>query len=113
MAPVLLAVGYGAALLALAELSSTRRFVSAFAPLGRMAFTNYVLQSVILGLVFFNYGLGQFGRMGAAAACVLGVALYAAQLVFSRWWLRRYRFGPLERLWRTLTYGAASRRNPG
>jgi uncharacterized protein len=107
LAPVLLALGYGAALLALAELSSTRRFLSVFAPLGRMAFTNYVLQSVVLGFIFFGYGLGQFGRMGAAAAFALGVALYAAQLVFSRWWLRRYRFGPLEWLWRTLMYGAA------
>jgi uncharacterized protein len=106
LAPVLLAVGYGAALLSLAGLSATRRFLSAFAPLGRMAFTNYVLQSVILGFIFFGYGLGQFGRMGAAAAFALGVALYAAQLVFSKWWLRRYRFGPIEWLWRTLMYGA-------
>ena len=110
LAPVLLAAGYGAALFVLAEHSSTRRFLSVFAPLGRMAFTNYVLQSVILGLIFFGYGLGQFGRMGAAAAFVLGVALYAAQLVFSKGWLRRYRFGPLEWLWRALMYGAASRR---
>ena len=107
LAPVLLALGYGAALLALAQLPSTRRFLLAFAPLGRMAFTNYVLQSVVLGFIFFGYGLGQFGRMGAAAAFTLGVALYAAQLVFSGWWLRRYRFGPIEWLWRTLMYGAA------
>jgi len=113
LAPVLLALGYGAALFALAERPSTRRFLSVFAPLGRMAFTNYVLQSFVLGFIFFSYGLGQFGRMGAAAAFALGVALYAAQLVFSKWWLRRYRFGPLEWLWRTLMYGAAGRRNPG
>jgi len=107
LAPVLLATGYGAALLSFAQLSATRRLLFAFAPLGRMAFTNYVLQSLILGFIFFGYGLGQFGRMGAAAACALGVALYAAQLVFSKWWLRRYRFGPIEWLWRTLMYGAA------
>jgi uncharacterized protein len=109
LAPVVLALGYGAALLALAQLPSARRFLLAFAPLGRMAFTNYVLQSVVLGFIFFGYGLGQFGRMGAAAAFMLGVALYAAQLVFSKWWLRRHRFGPLEWLWRTLTYGASPR----
>lgn len=107
LAPVALALGYGAALLALAELSSTRRFLSVFAPLGRMAFTNYLLQSVVLGFIFFGYGLGQFGRLGAAAAFALGVAVYAAQLVLSAWWLRRYRFGPIEWLWRTLMYGAA------
>ena len=107
LAPVLLALGYGAALLSLAELSATRRVLSAFAPLGRMAFTNYVLQSVILGFIFFGYGLGQFGRMGAAAAFALGTGVYAGQLAFSRWWLRRYRFGPIEWLWRTLMYGGA------
>jgi uncharacterized protein len=107
LAPVLLALGYGAALLSLAELSATRRVLSAFAPLGRMAFTNYVLQSIILGFIFFGYGLGHFGRMGAAAAFALGMGVYAGQLVFSRWWLRRYRFGPIEWLWRTLMYGGA------
>ena len=106
LAPVLLALGYGATLFALAQLPATRRFLFAFAPLGRMAFTNYVLQSVIFGFIFFGFGLGQFGRMGAAAAFALGVTVYVAQLVLSQWWLRRYRFGPIEWLWRTLMYGA-------
>jgi uncharacterized protein len=104
---VLLALGYGAALAALAQLSATRRLLSVFAPLGRMAFTNYVMQSLVCGFIFFGYGLGQFGRMGAAPAFALAVAVYVAQLFLSRWWLGRYRFGPLEWLWRTLTYGAA------
>jgi uncharacterized protein len=104
-APVLLALGYGAALLALAEHPLTRPFLSPFAPVGRMAFTNYLLQSIIFSLIFFGYGLGQFGHMGATAAFVLGVAVYVAQLIFSHWWLRRYRFGPVEWLWRTLMYG--------
>src|SRR2546429_371395 len=107
LTPVLLALGYGAALIALMQLSAARRLLSIFAPVGRMAFTNYVLQSVIFGFIFFGYGLGQFGRMGAAMAFVLGVAVYIAQLVLSKWWLRRYRFGPIEWLWRTLMYGAA------
>ena len=106
LAPVLLALGYGATLFALAHLSATRRFLSTFAPLGRMAFTNYVLQSVIFGFIFFGFGLGQFGRMGAAAAFALGITVYIAQLALSQWWLRRYRFGPIEWLWRTLMYGA-------
>ena len=103
--PVLLALGYGAAIMALMQLSLARRLLSTFAPAGRMAFTNYVLQSVILGFIFFGYGLGQFGRMGAATAFVIGVALYIAQMVLSKWWLRHYRFGPIEWLWRTLMYG--------
>ena len=107
LTPVLLALGYGAALMALTQLSIARRFLSAFAPIGRMAFTNYVLQSIIFGFIFFGYGLGQFSRMNAAMAFAIGVAVYMAQLVLSMWWLRRYCFGPIEWLWRTLMYGEA------
>ena len=105
--PVLLALGYGAAILALMQLSVARHLLSIFAPAGRMAFTNYVLQSVIFGFIFFGYGLGQFGRMGAATAFVTGVAVYIAQMILSSWWLHYYRFGPIEWLWRTLMYGVA------
>jgi uncharacterized protein len=105
VAPVVLALGYAAALWTLAQLALTRRLLRTFAPIGRMAFSNYVLQSVLLGFVFFGWGLGQFGRMGATAGLALGVGIYVAQVLFSRWWLRRYRFGPLEWLWRTLMYG--------
>jgi uncharacterized protein len=107
LTPVLLALGYGAAILALMQISVARRLLSIFAPAGRMAFTNYVVQSVIFGYIFFGYGLGQFGRMGAATAFVIGVVVYLAQMVLSTWWLHHYRFGPLEWLWRTLMYGVA------
>jgi uncharacterized protein len=102
----LLALGYGAAIMALMQLRATRRILSAFAPIGRMAFTNYLLQSLIFGFIFFGYGLGQFGRMSAATAFVLGAAVYMAQMVLSTVWLRHFRFGPVEWLWRTLMYGA-------
>ena len=106
-APLLLALGYGAALMALMQLSAARCFLLMFAPVGRMAFTNYLLQSVIFGFIFFGYGFGQFGRMGAAMAFVIGVAVYVAQLLLSKWWLREHCYGPLEWLWRTLMYGVA------
>jgi len=56
-------------------------------------------------LIFFGYGLGQFGRLGAAPVFLLGIGVYLAQMALSAWWLRHYRFGPLEWLWRTLMYG--------
>ena len=71
-----------------------------------MAFTNYLLQSLILGFVFYGYGLGRFGTMSVTRAALLGLALYAAQVLASTWWLRRFRFGPLEWLWRSATYAA-------
>jgi uncharacterized protein len=84
-----------------------------FAALGRLAFTNYLAQSVILGLIFYGYGLGLFARLSPAAAAAIGIALYIAQLAFSMAWLRRFRFGPAEWLWRSLTYGRLPRMRLG
>jgi uncharacterized protein len=72
-----------------------------------MAFTNYLMQSLIFGWIFYGYGLGLFGRLGVASALAIGIAVYTGQVFFSAWWLRRYRYGPVEWLWRTLMYGAA------
>jgi uncharacterized protein len=72
-----------------------------------MAFTNYLAQSVIFGWIFYGYGLGLFGRLGVTSALAIGIAVYLAQVLFSAWWLKRYRYGPLEWLWRTLMYGTA------
>jgi uncharacterized protein len=79
------------------------------AAMGQMALTNYLLQSIVLGFIFYGYGFGLFGRIGSAATAGIGLALYCAQVQLSRLWLRRFRFGPFEWLWRSLTYG---RRQP-
>ena len=70
-----------------------------------MAFTNYLTQSLVLGWIFYGYGLGLFGRLSVVAAFAVALVLYAAQIVFSAWWLRRFRYGPVEWLWRSLMYG--------
>ena len=72
-----------------------------------MAFTNYLVQSLIFSWVFYGYGFGLFGQVGASAALAFGVVVYVVQVFFSRWWLLRYSFGPVEWLWRTLMYGRA------
>jgi uncharacterized protein len=100
-----LALGYGAAIISIAKLESGKRLLGWAAPLGRMAFTNYLAQSLIFGWIFYGYGLGLFGRLGVASALAIGVAVYTGQVIFSDWWLRRYRYGPVEWLWRTLMYG--------
>jgi uncharacterized protein len=73
---------------------------------GRMAFTNYVLHTVICSLVFFGYGLDQFGQWEYYQLYYLVAAIWVLQLAVSPLWLRAFHFGPLEWLWRTLTYGA-------
>jgi uncharacterized protein len=102
---ILLALGYGAGIIGIANLSSGKRLLGWAAPLGRMAFTNYLAQSLIFGWIFYGYGLGLFGRLGVASALAIGIAVYAGQVLFSAWWLGRYRYGPVEWLWRTLMYG--------
>jgi uncharacterized protein len=95
-----LAIAYGAALLAYPQ---SGRWSAPFAAAGRMAFTNYLTQSIVFAVVFNGFGL--FGAIATAPAAAFGVALYAAQLAWSVWWLKRHRFGPFEWLWRSLTYG--------
>ncbi|SFP27598.1 uncharacterized protein SAMN05216330_106240 [Bradyrhizobium sp. Ghvi] len=102
---IVLALGYGAAILGIASLKRGKRLLGWAAPLGRMAFTNYVAQSVIFGWIFYGYGLGLFGRLGITEALAIGIAVYIAQVLFSALWLRHYRYGPLEWLWRSLMYG--------
>jgi uncharacterized protein len=104
---VLLAIGYGAAIIAMANTVSGKAWLGWAAPMGRMAFTNYLAQSVIFGWIFYGYGFGLFGRLGTASALAIGIAVYVAQVLFSAWWLKRFRYGPVEWLWRTLMYGAA------
>ncbi len=72
---------------------------------GQMALTNYLTQSIVFCLVFYGYGLGQFGRLEVLPTAAAGLAFFMAQLAFSRWWLRHFYFGPGEWVWRSLTYG--------
>lgn len=82
-----------------------RRWLSPFAAVGRMALTDYLMQSVVCTLFFYHYTTGFYGRVGPAFGLAGTVVLFAAQVAFSNWWLARYRFGPMEWLWRGLTYG--------
>lgn len=76
-----------------------------FAPVGQMALTNYLLQSLIATTLFYGYGFGLYDRVLPVAMLLPVVAIFAAQTMFSRYWLAHYRFGPMEWLWRSLTYG--------
>jgi uncharacterized protein len=102
---IVLGLGYAAAILFAYEQPLLRRPLDSLAPLGRMALTNYLGQSVLFGWLFYGYGLGLFGAMSVASAAFLGIAVYVAQAAASAWWLRHFRFGPIEWLWRSATYG--------
>lgn len=81
------------------------RYLGVFSPAGRMALTNYLMQSVIGIVIFYGVGFGLAGRLSPAAWIGVGLAAYAGQLAFSRLWLTWFRFGPMEWLWRCATYG--------
>lgn len=82
-----------------------RRALAAIAPAGRMALSHYLLQSLLASTLFYGYGLALWGRPGPAALLALAVAAFGLQVLASRWWLARFRFGPVEWAWRWATYG--------
>jgi len=99
-----LALGYAAAIVLMSRSPRLRRLVEPFGPVGRLALTGYLAQTLAFTTLFYGYGLGQAFRLGPAAVLVCAVVIYAAQVPASAWWARRYRFGPAEWLWRALTY---------
>ena len=74
------------------------------AAVGRMALSNYIAQSLLTTFVFHGWGLGLFGHLQRGEQMLIVVAVWLLQLTWSPWWLARFRFGPLEWLWRCLTY---------
>lgn len=102
-----LAAGYLCAIVVGLHTSLGRKLLAPFAYAGRMALTNYVSQSFVYALVFFGLGpgLGLVAHIGTGALTAIAIVAYAVQVLASRWWLTRFRFGPLEWLWRAYTYG--------
>ncbi|MCK4342335.1 MAG: DUF418 domain-containing protein [Phycisphaerae bacterium] len=96
---------YAAGIVLLAQKAAWRRYMKPLAAVGRMALSNYLLQSLICTMIFNAYGLGFFGKVGPALGLALTCMIFAIQIPLSVWWLRHFRFGPAEWAWRTLTYG--------
>ena len=79
-----------------------RKILNVFAPVGQMAFTNYLTQSIITAIIFLGFGL--FGKLQRYEVYYVVGAIWLFQIIFSNLWLRYFRFGPFEWLWRSLTY---------
>lgn len=79
-------------------------FLGLLAPAGRMALTNYLMQSLVCTWIFYGYGLGYFEQLPRAWQPLFVLALFGLQVALSHWWLARFRFGPMEWLWRAATY---------
>jgi uncharacterized protein len=85
-----------------------KRWLGVFVAPGRMALTNYLTHSVLGVVLFYGIGFGLTGRTSIAATYAYATCLFAAQVVFSRWWLSHHAQGPMEALWRRWTYGRAA-----
>jgi uncharacterized protein len=102
-----LTLGYVCAIVLGLHTPVGRRLLAPFAQSGRMALTNYVTQSFLIAFILFDWGpgLGLAGRIGTLYLTIITIVFYAAQVWLSGLWLARFRFGPLEWVWRTATYG--------
>ena len=99
-----LALGVIALVVTLWQSATWRRVLAWLAPVGRMALTNYLLQTVICVFIFYGYGFGQFGKFGAIKATLIALAIFIFQIVLSSLWLKYFAYGPMEWIWRQLTY---------
>ncbi|MFN0133074.1 MAG: DUF418 domain-containing protein [Phycisphaerales bacterium] len=106
---VLVSLGYISLIMLAWRRGWLRSVLARLAAVGRIPLTNYLAQSLICTFIFYGWGLGMFGEFerGTLALFVFGV--WALQLAWSPWWTARFRFGPAEWLWRTISYG---RRQP-
>jgi uncharacterized protein len=100
-----LSLGYVATVVLLWQDAVWQQRLLPFSYVGRMALTNYLLQSLICTTIFYSYGLGLYGRVGPLADLALALVIYSLQIPFSRWWLSGHAYGPMEWVWRVMTYG--------
>lgn len=99
-----LALGYSQVIVAMAKWDAARAPVEALARVGRMALSNYLLQTLVMTTLMYGYGFGLFAKVGYPGLFGLMLAMWIANFAFSALWLRRFRYGPAEWVWRTLTY---------
>lgn len=101
---VFLALAYSSTLILLHRAGYLKRILARLSAVGRMAFSNYLLQTLLCTTFFYGYAFGMFNRVERVYFPLIVLIVWAIQLVISPWWLGRFRFGPAEWLWRTFTY---------
>jgi len=97
---------YGLAFLLMVERFKLHRHLRYIANVGRMTLTSYLVLSIVISMTFYEFGLNLFGRVSVFAGLAMAVTSYVLFAAGSTWWLRRFRFGPVEWFWRSLTYAS-------
>ncbi len=102
---LMLTIGYAALLIMFIGHYRNHPMLSRVAAAGRAAFSNYLGTSLVMTTIFYGYGFGLFGYVGRAGLWLFVLGAWAVMLLWSRPWLMRYHYGPLEWLWRSLARG--------
>ena len=100
---VILTIGWAALIMLVAKRHSASSATARVGAAGRMAFTNYLMTSIVMTTIFYGYGLALYGEVGRAALYLFVFGMWAAMLLWSKPWLDRFHYGPLEWLWRSLS----------
>ncbi|KTE37888.1 MULTISPECIES: DUF418 domain-containing protein [unclassified Sphingopyxis] len=103
---LMMTIAYAALLVLLIRRAASSPFIARVAAAGRAAFSNYLGTSIVMTTIFYGYGLGLFGDVGRWTLYLYCAAMWAVMLLWSKPWLDRYRYGPLEWLWRSLARGS-------
>lgn len=95
---------YAASIVMLYRQKKWQRLLRPLTYIGRMSLTNYIAQSIFSFLLFYSVGFGLYGDVRPLYGVMIVIVVYLLQTAASKWWLQRYRFGPLEWVWRSATY---------
>ena len=102
---ILMALGYIGIIMLICKSSVRSKVLQRFADVGRMALSSYLIQSILMGLVFYGHGFGLFGEVERSIQVMFVLGIWVFNILFAWIWLSFYKYGPFEWVWRSLTYG--------
>ena len=102
---ILVSLGYLSLVMLICRSNLAGRLLQAVSAVGRTALSNYLLQTVLCTTLFYGHGFGLFGSVERTVQVAIVLAVWTVQLIASSWWVKRFRYGPMEWVWRSLTYG--------
>ncbi|MBP2241123.1 uncharacterized protein J2Z40_001685 [Cytobacillus eiseniae] len=100
----LLAIGYGLVIALIIENETMKKLLYPLSFVGKLSLSNYLLQSIVATFIFYQYGLGLYGKVSLATGTVIVLIIYIMQLLISRYWVKHFYYGPVEWVWRSFTY---------
>ena len=101
---ILVSIGYISLIMIVVKTKFLSFIKNLLAPVGRMAFTNYLLQTIICTFIFYGFGFGYFGKLARSEQIIIVFCIWIFEIILSHLWLKYFKYGPFEWLWRSLSY---------